>query len=71
MCAGRRFTEGAIRIGEFSPMKKLMSVMLGLVLVCTTVSVTFAQTTPKKSGKKKSGKKKKGGMPQKGGKGGV
>ena len=47
-------------------MKKLMSVMLGLVLVCTTVSVTFAQTTPKKSGKKKSGKKKKGGMPQKG-----
>jgi hypothetical protein len=53
-------------------MKKLMSVMLGLALACTTVTVTFAQGTTKKAGKKKSGgKKKKGGMTKKGGNGGA
>jgi hypothetical protein len=67
MSAGRRFTEGAIRTGELIRMKKLTSLMLGLALACTTVTVTFAQQTPKKAGKKKSGKKKKGSTPQKGG----
>jgi hypothetical protein len=48
-------------------MKKLMSMMLGLALVCSVVTVSFAQETPKKAGKKKSGKKKKNGQPKKGG----
>jgi len=53
-------------------MKKLLSVMLGLALVCTTVTVGFAESPQAKSGKKKQpkGKKKKGGMNKKGGNGG-
>jgi len=31
-------------------MKKMMSLMLGLALALTTVTVSFAQETPKKSG---------------------
>ena len=47
-----------------------MSLMLGLALVCTTVTVGFAETAQKKGSKKKAGKKKKGGMSKKGGNGG-
>lgn len=44
--------------GELPPMKKLMSVMLGLSLLLGVATVSFAQTdTDKKEGKKK-GKKK-------------
>jgi hypothetical protein len=52
-------------------MKKLLSVMLGLALACTTVTVGFADSPQTKSGKKKQpkGKKKKGGMTKKGGSG--
>jgi hypothetical protein len=43
-------------------MKKLMTLMLGLALAFTTVSVSFGQDAPKKEntkkGKKKGGKKK-------------
>ena len=43
-------------------MKKLMTLMLGMALAFTTVSVTFAQDAPKKEeGKKKKGGKKKSG----------
>ena len=43
-------------------MKKLMTLMLGMALVFGTVSVGFAQDTPKKEeGKDKKGGKKKGG----------
>jgi hypothetical protein len=49
-------------------MKKVMSLMLGLALTLSAVSVTFAQDTPKKNGKKKGGSKgKKKGQQKKGG----
>ncbi len=43
-------------------MKKLMTLMLGMALAFTTVSVVFAQDPPKKEeGKDKKGGKGKGG----------
>jgi len=49
-------------------MKKLMSLMLGLALTFSAVTVTFAQDTPTKNGKKKKGSKgKKKGQTKKGG----
>jgi hypothetical protein len=39
-------------------MKKLMSLMLGLALATSVVTVSFAQDTPKKEKKKKTKKKK-------------
>ena len=45
-----------------NPMKKLMTLMLGMAFAFTTVAVTFAQDAPKKDEKKeekKEGKKKK------------
>jgi hypothetical protein len=66
---GKTLHEGAV--DQENSMKKLVSIMLGLALACTTVSVTFAESAQKKAGKKKGGgKKKKGGMTKKGGKGG-
>ena len=49
---------------RFNPMKKIMSLMLGLSLILGTASLAFGQDTPKtdtpkKEGKKKGGKKKK------------
>ncbi len=48
---------------EGDPMKKLMTLMLGLTLAIGCVAVTFAQDTTKQddSGKKKGKKKKKDG----------
>jgi hypothetical protein len=53
-------------------MKRILSMMLGLAMVCTTVTVGFADSPQTKSRKKKQGKgkKKKGGMTKKGGTGG-
>jgi hypothetical protein len=56
-------------------MKKLMTLMLGLSLAFTTVSITFAQDAPKKeekeekkdTSKKKSGKKKEDAPKKEGG----
>jgi hypothetical protein len=42
------------------PMKKLMTLMLGMALAFGCVSTTFAQDTPKKEKKTKKSKKKKG-----------
>jgi|GraSoiStandDraft_26_1057304.scaffolds.fasta_scaffold3384272_1 hypothetical protein len=48
-------------------MKKLMTLMLGLALVCAYVTPTFAQDTTQKKGKKGGkGKKKKGDPSKKG-----
>jgi hypothetical protein len=41
------------------PMKKLMTLMLGLAFATTTVAVAFAQDPPKTEKKKKTPKKKK------------
>ena len=47
-------------------MKKLMTLMLGLALAISTVSVALSQDAPKQdNGKKKKGKKKKGEEPKK------
>ena len=47
-------------IGEDLPMKKIMTLMLGMALAFGCVSTTFAQDTPKKEKKTKKSKKKKG-----------
>jgi hypothetical protein len=52
-------------------MKRIMTLMLGMTLAFTTVSVCFAQDAPKKEetkkGKKKGGKKKEDAPKKEGG----
>jgi hypothetical protein len=54
---------------RFNPMKKIMSLMLGLSLILGTASFAFGQDTtkdaPKKEGKKKGKKKKEDAPPPK------
>ena len=57
---GRLSKQGIFGQENGNNMKKLMSLMLGLALALTTVTVSVAQETKKSGGKKKSGKKKKG-----------